>query len=169
MERPYLKIKLLRDDATMPSKRDEDAGYDLYCAWEEDFFVFNVGDLKLFPTKLSLEFPQDWVFYIAERGSTGTKGISRRCGVIDSGFRGELFVALNNTSNKPIVFYSEEGEKLDEFLKSKNLEKENITLYPQSKAIAQGMLLYCPHVDVEQVHDLTDSQRGDGALGSSNK
>lgn len=170
MERPYFKVKKLKKDAVIPCKRDEDAGFDLYGLFEDDFEIFMPGDIKLIPTGISIEFPNDWVFYVAERGSTGSKGISRRCGVIDSGYRGELFVATNNTSNKPVIFSKyTEGEILDNFLKENGFEKDSITIYPQNKAIAQGMLLYCPHVEVEEVYELTNSLRGDGALGSSNK
>ena len=169
MEQPFLKVKRLDKRAILPSKRDEDAGYDLYAVLDEDFFIFKPGQLHLFPTKISIEIPRDWVFYIAERGSTGSKGISKRCGVVDSGYRGEIFVALNNTSDKTVVFYREDNEKLDSFLQENSLSRDNVTLYPLSKGIAQGMLLYCPHVQVEEVHELGESVRGDGALGSSNK
>ncbi len=170
MNQPYLKVKLLDKRATLPSKRDEDAGYDLYGVFNNDFQILKPGEITLLSTKISIEIPQDWVFYIAERGSTGSKGISRRCGIIDSGYRGEIFVATNNTSNKTVIFAKRtEGEELDKFLSENNLEKENITIYPHSKGIAQGILFYCPHVVVEEVHDLSDSLRGDGALGSSGK
>lgn len=170
MDKPYLKVKLLHKEAKLPEKRDEDAGYDLYGIYENEFELMMPGDLKLIPTGISIEIPNDWVFYVAERGSTGSKGISRRCGVVDSGYRGEIFVATNNTSNKPIIFCKDvNSEELDKFLEENSLEKDKVTLYPQSKGIAQGMLLYCPHVEVEEVHDLSDSLRGDGALGSSQK
>lgn len=169
MERPFLKVKLVKAGATLPSKRDEDAGFDLYGLFVEDFFTLKPGDIKMCSTGISVEFPKDWVFYIAERGSTGSKGISRRCGVVDSGFRGEIFVPLNNTSNKSVVFFRYDDEKLDKYLEENNLKKEEIVLYPISKAIAQGMLLYCPHVEIEEVHDLSDSLRGEGSIGSSGK
>jgi len=51
--------------------------------------------------------------------------------------------------------------------KLKNMKK--FIIYPQSKAVAQGFLLYCPHVEVEETEELSDSQRGDGTLGSSGK
>lgn len=168
MEQPFFKVKRLSKEARLPEKRDEDAGYDLYAVIEEDCKLLNPGDLFMFPTKISIEIPKNWVFYVAERGSTGSKGISRRCGVIDSGYRGEVFVAINNTSNKPVVFFNDES-KVDVFLQENNLEKEKVTLYPLTKGIAQAMLLYCPHVEVEEVHGLSDSLRGDGVLGSSNK
>ncbi len=163
-----MKIKKLKEEAIIPSKREEDAGYDFYSIFEEDFKLFMPGEIFLAPTGLAFEIPKDWVLYVAERGSTGSKGISRRCGIVDSGYRGELFVALNNTSKKPVLFYKDEWG-IDAFLQSQDLDREKVTLYPQKKAIAQGLLLYCPHVEIEVVEELSDSQRGEGALGSSKK
>lgn len=170
MEKPFFKVKKLRDTAIIPSKREEDAAYDIYCDIEDDFKIINPGDLFMAPTGIAVEIPKNWVFYVAERGSSGSKGLSKRCGVIDSGYRGEVFVVLNNTSNKPIILSRYEDEKLDSFLNENNLEKENCTIYPLSKGIGQAMILYVPHIEVEVVDELDDtSERGTGALGSSGK
>lgn len=168
MNKPYLKIKKLKDAAIVPSKREEDAGFDLYGVFDKEVVVLKSGEIYLIPTGLAMELPKDWVFYIAERGSTGSKGIAKRAGIVDSGYRGEVFVATSNVSNKTVLF-AKYPEKMDEFLKQNNLKAEQVTIYPQSKAIAQGLLLYCPHVVVEVVSELSSSERGTGALGSSKK
>ncbi len=165
----YFKVKKLDSRAIVPSKREEDAGYDLYAIFDEDIKILKRGEIWLAPTGISMQFPINWVFYLAERGSTGSKGISRRCGVVDSGFRGELKVALNNTSLKDIVFIKS-GINIQETFRLHNIAEEKVTIYPQEKAIAQGMLLYAPHVEVEEVEELDDnSQRGTSMLGASGK
>lgn len=169
MEQLYFKVKKLKTGAKVPSKRPEDAGYDIYGVFEENFKLFMPGEIFMAPTGIAIEIPQGWVFYVAERGSTGSKGISRRCGVIDSGYRGEIFIALNNTSAKPVIFAKEDGPNLADFLEENNLLHDDVTIYPQSKAIAQAMLLQVPHVEVEEVEELGTSERGEGALGSSGK
>jgi dUTP pyrophosphatase len=169
MKKPYFKIKLLNKQAFLPSKRDEDAGFDLYAIHEEDFFLLKPGGIHMFTTGISIEIPKDWVFSIYERSSTGTKGIATRCGIIDSGFRGEIFIPINNTANKPIIFAKHEDYKLDLFLAKNELTKENVVIYPTTKAIAQGMLLYSPHIEIKEVEELNDSERGDGAIGSTGK
>lgn len=171
MSAPYLKVKKLKDNAVIPSKREEDAGFDLYGVFEENFQILMPNELAMISTGLAVEIPKDWVLYVAERGSTGSKGIAKRCGVIDSGYRGEVFVIINNTSNKPTVFAKKiEGPEIANFLEEKGLLLDNVTIYPQDKAIAQAMLMYVPHVKVEEVKELDNkSERGDGALGSSNK
>ena len=170
MEKPYLKVKLLNDRAFLPSKRDEDASFDLYAIHEQDFNILYPGDIQLMKTGIAIEIPKNWVFYIVERSSTGSKGIAKRSGVIDSGYRGEIFVPINNTTNKPIIFAKCDDEKLDYFLGEKGLKKDNVVIYPTEKAIAQGMLLYSPHVEPEEVDDLDmGSERSDGCLGSTEK
>lgn len=170
IKKPYLKVKLLNNRAFLPSKRDEDASFDLYAIHDNDFLILNPGDIEMFKTGIAIEVPKDWLFYIAERSSTGTKGLATRCGIIDSGYRGEIFIPINNTSNKPIVFTNhKDDEKMDIFLRKNKLKIEDVVIYPKTKAIAQGMLIYSPHVCVQEVKELSESERGDGALGSTKK
>ncbi len=170
MNKPYLKVKLLNNRAFLPSKRYEDSCFDLYAIHEKDFFILYPGDIELMKTGIAIEIPQDWVFYIVERSSTGSKGIAKRSGIIDSGYRGEIFIPINNTSNKPIIFARHNDEKLSLFLRENNLKKEETVIYPMTKAVAQGMLLYSPHVKVEEVDELSlESERGEGSMGSTGK
>jgi dUTP pyrophosphatase len=170
MEKPFLKVKKFKESAIIPSKRKEDAAYDLYGIFDEDFVLLKKSEIKMISTGIGIQIPADWVFYIGERGSTGSKGIARRCGIVDSGYRGEVFIPLNNTSNKDIIFSKHEGASLAVYCEENNIDEMNVTIYPQSKAIAQAMILYCPHIEVEEVTDLSDdSERGSGSLGSSNK
>ena len=170
LEKVYLKVKKLNKNAILPNKRDEDAGYDLYGVFDEDPKFLFPGEIYLVPLGISTEFPKDYVFYIVERSGSGSKGISTRAGVIDSGYRGEIKTPLNNTTNKLIIFSnkSEEEIKLNFSDKIKGYENKLI-IYPQNKGIAQGLLLYCPHVVIEEVLDLKDSIRGVGGFGSSGK
>lgn len=170
MDQLYFKVKVLREGAKVPSKREEDAAYDIYGLPEDEFVLLRPGDLYLMPTGFAMEIPKHWVLYIAERGSSGSKGFAKRCGVVDSGYRGEVFVVLNNTSNKPIVYAKEESESYNKFLEENNLTKEEVVFYPHKKGIAQGMLLPVGHTEVEVVQELDDtSERGEGKLGSSGK
>lgn len=164
----FCNIKKLDPRAVIPTKREEDAGYDLYALFDEDLKILKPGEIWLAPSGISMEFPIGYVFFLAERGSTGSKGLSRRAGVVDSGYRGELKIALNNTSNKTIVF-THSGHNEDEVLKNLQMSRSDVTFYPQGKAVAQGMFLQEFHVEFNEVEELSNSQRGDGALGSSGK
>lgn len=170
MERPFLKVKKLSERAILPSKRDEDAGYDLYGLFDEDPKFLYPGEIYMVPLGISTEFPKDYVLYVVERSGSGSKGISTRAGVIDSGYRGEIKTPLNNTSDKLIVFTNLSEEEIRENYKDKIEGYENkLVVYPQSKGIAQAMLLYCPHVEIEEVYELGESIRMEGGFGSSGK
>lgn len=166
---PYLRVKRLHSSAIIPTKREEDAGFDLYAIYEEEYKILNSQEIWLAPTGISIEFSKNWVFLLHERSSTGVKGIARRAGVIDSGYRGEIKVAIQNLTSKFLIFKSNVISE-EEVLQKEQLNKDGVLFYPQEKAIAQGILMYSPHVEVEEVDELDlNSQRKDGGFGSSQK
>lgn len=166
-----VKFAKVRPDAIIPSKRDEDMGFDIYACFDEDYMVIRPHETKLIPTGIASACDPEYGFIVFERGSTGSKGIARRCGVIDSGYRNEWFIGLTNTTNK-IMFISKlsEQETYNDFYGDVMLES---FVYPYSKAIAQALVTPVPKVKVEELAygalQEIKSERGMGALGSSNK
>ncbi|NCC00442.1 MAG: dUTP pyrophosphatase [Clostridia bacterium] len=181
----------VKDGAKVPTKREEDAGYDIYACFEEDAMVIPVNAIKMIPTGIASAFPSGYVMLLEERGSTGTKGLSRRAGVIDSGFRDEWQVVINNTSNSHIIISKLSLEELiekykhneddrawflsingDNIIMFKNGES-SVTIYPYEKAIAQALFLPLAQADSKTVpYDelkAMTSERGMGMLGSSEK
>lgn len=160
------------DNAIIPSKRDEDGGYDLYSCFDEDCIVIYPHDTHLIPTGIATAFSKDWVAIIKERGSTGSKNITVHCGVIDSGFRNQWFVCLGNDNSFPIII-SKKDAQIEELVEHYNEEYGGCLVYPYEKAIAQFIMVSVPQLNaVEIPYDqlLTfTSERGMGALGSSNK
>lgn len=160
------KIFWARDNETVkiPTKREEDAGWDIYANFEEDMWVIQPHTTVMIPTNLRSAFSPKWVAILKERGSTGTKGIAQRCGVIDSGFRNAWMIPITNTTDKPIVILKKdvEVEGLDE-----------VVVYPYEKAIAQAIFVEVPKLQSEEisVEELLNikSERGEGMLGSSKK
>ena len=92
----------LHPAARIPTKRVEDAGYDLYSVLNHAVCL-SPGETRLIPTGICSSFSSDYVAVVKERGSTGSKGLGVRAGIIDSGYRGEWFVALTNHNSKPLV------------------------------------------------------------------
>lgn len=153
--------------AIIPSKREEDAGYDIYACFEEDKIVINTHETVMIPTGIASAFSPSFVAILKERGSTGTKGIGQRAGIIDSGYRGEWLVPLTNHNNDVLII-------------AKNPEKEasrntgnSVIIYPASKAICQALFLPLPSLISEEIgyDELLEvaSERGNGRLGSSGK
>jgi dUTP pyrophosphatase len=166
-----VKFAKVRPNAIIPSKRDEDMGFDIYACFDEDYIVISPHETKLIPTGIASACNPKYGFLVFERGSTGSKGIARRCGVIDSGYRNEWFVGLTNTTNK-VMFISKlsERETYDRYYG--DIMPESF-VYPYSKAIVQALIAPVPKTEVEELpYDKLKeikSERGMGALGSSNK
>lgn len=161
---PTLLFAKVRPDAIIPSKNDEDAGYDIYANFEEDEIIIEPNSIKLIPTGIASCVSDDFALVGRERGSTGVLGMSLRSAVIDSGYRGEIFIPINNTSSDNISI----SKKYEELT-----VKDGTVYYPYNKAIAQLLLVPVPKVNVKEIpyEELKSvpSKRGTGALGSSNK
>lgn len=153
----------VREGAIIPSKKHEDGCYDVYACFDEESVIIKPGEVKMIPTGIASACTPKYRFGIRERGSTGIKCMSKRAGQIDSGYRGEWFIPINNTGNKTIVI-------------TKNSELQSspdIIIYPYGKAIAQVALEEVPNVDVQEMPYsdliLIESERGTGKLGDSGK
>lgn len=192
-----VKFAKIRPSAIIPSKRDEDMGFDIYACFDEDYIFLQPGETKLIPTGIASTCDSDYGFVLRERGSTGSKGIALRCGVIDSGYRNEWFVCLTNTNRYKSLFITKlsiedtikqfgvdwstkihiPANKIAQDMLKQEAERMAIAsrdiFYPYSKAIAQALVVPVPKVEVEEIsyEELKEikSERGMGALGSSGK
>lgn len=156
----------VRPDAVIPTKRDEDAGYDIYANFSENELIISPFSTELVPTGIASRLSENLYFQIEERGSTGSKGIKKSAGVIDGNYNGEWFVAITNCNNKPLVITKEE-ESFTKYL------EEDYIVYPYSKAIAQAVLHTVPVATTQEITyeelKALPTNRGNGALGSSGK
>ncbi len=162
-----------RPDAIIPSRSHGNAGFDIYDVLPSELkgcMLVNPHETKLIPTGIKSIIPDGYYVQIEERGSTGSKGIKYSAGVIDSSYRGEWFLAVTNTNDKPVVFYKEE------FYTDSTLIDiyKNCILYPLNKAIFQGVI-HSTHDEIKLEEAPLDviendiTERGEGKLGSSGK
>jgi len=189
----FAKVK---SDAIIPTKEKENAGYDIYACFDEDYLIIPPHTTKLIPTGIASAISDKYYLGVAERGSTGKIGMKYGAGIIDSGYRGEIFIALTNTNNVDILISKLSREELEEYYGEKygdytimrNSENDNAIylenydefynktciIYPYSKAIAQ-LIVHEVHNEVEpkevSYEELRSipSKRGNGSLGSSGK
>lgn len=93
-----VRIKKLHQDAQLPKKHNTyDAAFDLYSIEEA---VFAPRQTKIVHTGLSMEIPLGYFGKIETRSSMASNGMFITGGVIDSGYRGEIMVILNNFSSQ---------------------------------------------------------------------
>lgn len=158
----WAKVKA---DAKLPVKRLEDAGYDLYPCFEEPYILIEPHTCELIPLGVASAFSHKRVVLLKERGSTGTKNIAQRSGVIDSGFRGEYMCPVSNLNDVPLVIAKAHVEK--------EMLPKTAVIYPYEKAICQALILTLPEMDAQEVsyEALLEmkSERMEGKLGSSGK
>ena len=156
-------------NAKMPTKRDEDAGFDIYSDSAEDI-ILKPNETKFFSTGLRSAFPSNFWIEIKERGSTGAVGLSVRSGVIDSGYRGEWKIMLTNVNKYPVIF-SHSVDKVT-YVKGKVFKnKVKKVIYPLSKAIAQAVVIPLPHIECRpwDYSKIEVSERGETGWGASGK
>ena len=160
-----IKFAKVHPNAIIPSKRLEDGAFDIYACFEEEHIVIKPHETKMIPTGIASVFSSDYVAMLKERGSTGTKGIGQRCGVVDSGYRGQWFCPITNHNDVPLIITKSE-EVCD-------IATDLAIVYPYTKAIAQCMMVAVPKLTIEEItyeELLThESERGTGCLGSSKK
>lgn len=171
--RPFnLYFAKTHENAVIPTKNTEDAGYDIYPLLNNDdnYFVLPGQILKL-PTGIACALHKSKCLILKERSSTGLKGIGVTGGVIDSGYRGAFSVPIVNNSDKILVIASQ--NYIDNIL-SKTPDANNIFMFhPKEKAIAQALVVEVPvmetiEIDYETLKNIP-SKRGLGDFGSSGK
>lgn len=165
------------DLGIIPSKRPEDAGFDIYSCI--DSYLLMPGEKHLFPTGIAAAAEPGWWLLAFDRGSTGSKGIHTHCGIIDNGYRGEIFICLCNDNSYPVKFCRDtmkiEYNHMDFYYDRDGKEQIGpILYYPLSKAIAQIIPIPQPQVESteateEEWEAMSNTERGDSKLGASGK
>lgn len=162
-----VKFAKIREGAIIPSKRDEDAGFDIFPCFDEDFILIKPNTTVKIPTGICSAFDKDYVCIMKERGSTGSKGIGQRSGVVDSGYRGEWLVPITNHTNQDMIIYKE--NEMPTFFDT----HVNLIKIPYSKAICQAIFIPIPEIEVEEyAYDeiqAIGSKRGEDGFGSTDK
>jgi dUTP pyrophosphatase len=123
-----------------------DAGYDLRAAID-DPVVVSPGEVKLIPVGFSCALPEGCELQIRPRSGLALKNyisVLNTPGTIDSNYRGPVGVLLYNFG------------------------KYDYTVHPFDR-IAQGIVCKLPEVNVVEVSELEDTDRGEGGFGSTGK
>lgn len=159
-----IKFAKVKPNGIIPTKRYEDGCFDLYLCFEEESIVIPPHTVKLLPTGIASAFSPEYRIAFRERGTNTKSNLKVSAGQIDSGFRGEYFVAVHNDNNIPV----EITKTITDFEKS-----EDFIRVPYTKAICQFAVEKVPQVEIQAVsyEELLEikSERGTGQIGSSGK
>lgn len=99
---------------------------------------------QLIPTGIHVECPEGYWIAVEARSSTSKKLAIVPKGVIDEGYRGEIFAQIINVGKEPIII--NHGDRLVQLIIRKN---------------------YTRNTDIVEVDELSESERGDSGFGST--
>lgn len=167
-----LKVKKLDEKAVIPSyAKPGDAGLDLTAT-----SVKRENERIVYGTGLAIEIPKGYVGLIFPRSSINKYDLrlTNCVGVIDSGYRGEIKFVFENDSMQPRrelsnavkkAIWDEQTQDVKEIEASEYIKK----LYSVGDRIGQLIVMPYPEVQVEEVEELSNSDRGKGGFGSSGR
>ncbi|MDQ3671532.1 MAG: dUTP diphosphatase [Actinomycetota bacterium] len=139
-----LSIERLRDDARLPDRAyGDDAGLDLATCERVEL---GPGERAVVSTGLAVAIPRGHAGFVQPRSGLAAKhgiAVVNSPGLIDAGYRGEVRVVLLNTDRNR-TFTAEVGDR-----------------------IAQLVILAVPEVEIAEVDELPESERGARGFGSS--
>ncbi len=137
-----VNVKKLHPNAVIPKySKDGDAGMDLTITREIENTTFSVS----YGFGIAMEIPKGYVGLVFPRSSVRNQDLilSNCVGVIDSGYRGEIQATFKKTNGLDSLKYNV-GERG-----------------------AQIMIIPYPQVKMNEVTELSTTERGDGGFGST--
>ncbi|PFC97703.1 dUTP diphosphatase [Bacillus cereus] len=141
-----VKIKRVKDVELPKYAKPGDSGFDLVAA--EDTIIWP-GETKVVQTGLAFEIPPGYELQVRPRsGMTRNTKLRVVLGTVDSGYRGEVGVLVDN-NERPISLN----------MKAHVIEK--------GTRIAQGVIAPVVTAHFVEVDELSKSDRGTGGFGST--
>lgn len=160
-----VKIKRLSNDAVIPKyAKQGDSGFDLVAT--EDV-VIAPGETKVVPTGLAFDIPDFWEIQVRPRSGVTTKTTLRvQLGTIDSGYKGEVGVIVDNISRDN---WSNAARALNNSYveKTRGLVPSGSYIIRRGDRIAQGVIAPVIKGIFEETDHLSESERGEGGFGST--
>lgn len=141
-----IKVKKLYKDVVLPEyKTSGAAAFDFESMID---IIINPNETKIIPTGLAFEIPDGYELQVRPRSGLSAKTklrVSNSPGTIDSDYRGEVCIILDNIS-------SEESYTIN-----------------KGERIAQGVISKVEKITFEEVKNLSETERGEAGFGSTGK
>ena len=145
MNKFKLKVQKIHSEAIIPNYAHKgDAGLDLYSVEE---VKINPSETALIKTGIKIELPPQTEAQVRPRSGLALKNgitVLNTPGTIDEGYRGEIGIILINHGKE--MFVVEKGMK-----------------------IAQMVVKPVWYVEVDEVEELSETERAEGGFGSTGK
>ena len=141
-----VKYKKLYEDSIEPMRGTEySAGFDLHAHVGDEAVGVPIGETVMIGSGISIAIPNGFFGAVFARSGLSTKKGLRpaNCvGVIDSDYRGEIYIPIYNDSDQ--WQYINDGDR-----------------------VAQLIIIPYYKVNLEEVDDLDNTERGNGGFGST--
>ena len=140
-----LKFKKLHSFAIIPEyKTKGSAGFDFHVLYP---VMILPGEFDLLPSGLAVEVPLGFEMQVRQRSGLSIKFrnyLANATGTVDSDYRGEIKFPIVNNTNEIMTFEREDR-------------------------ILQGIIAPVHQFEIEEVDELSDTDRGKGGFGSTGK
>lgn len=138
-----INFKKIMPNAVIPAyAKDGDAGLDLTAVTYHRNYDYNFVE---YDTGIAVEIPKGFVGLVYPRSSISKTphSLANSVGVIDSGYRGTIKLRMRTDDSR------EDAE------------------YTYGDKIGQLIIMPIPQVELTEVDELSDTERGDGGFGST--
>lgn len=141
-----IKFKRLNHgiDLPLPSRATpSSSGMDIRSAMD---LTIAPNNARMIPTGFAVELPKGYELQVRSRSGLAAQGlfVTNSPGTVDADYRGEICVLLHNLTRSPVDI--SRGDR-----------------------IAQLVFAQVPSFTVEEVEELSDTERGEGGFGSTGK
>lgn len=165
-----VKVRKLHPDAVIPRyAKPGDSGFDLVAV--EDVIIAP-GETELVPTGLAFEIPEGYEMQIRPRSGVSFNTflrIANTPGTIDSGFRGEVKIIVDNIAPLSVLWHdplSIEDEYID-VGGDEYKHRAGTYIIRKGDRIAQGVIAPVMRAEFTEVAELSETERGTGGFGST--
>jgi dUTP pyrophosphatase len=143
--RPPVPVRWTGDPECAPRRHyDGDAGWDLIVAKPARIPIGGFYDVSM---GIQIELPHGaWALVTGRSSALRKRGLLVSNGIIDNGYRGDIFAGCQNLSDKVVEI--EPGERIAQLI---------------------PFMLEAPRMVLEQVDELTPTDRGTNGFGSTGK
>lgn len=148
-EKVVLKVKRSEDAKRFPLIKEAkygDVGYDLPACLPNGPITIEPQTRGIIHTGIHLEIPDGFWASIEARSSTSKSLLICPKGVIDEGYRGELFAVLINVGKEPVTI--NDGDRYVQLIMHERVSK---------------------FIEIEEVNELSPSERGADGFGSTGR
>ena len=152
-----IKVKKLVPGAVMPTRAHAtDAGFDLVAVSR----TVDDDGAAVYGTGLAFEIPEGYVGLVFPRSSIARNDLtlSNCVGVVDAGYRGEVMAKFKPSLRFERLPHGALGAAM-----------RCVETYDIGERIAQLVVMKLPDVQLVEVEELSESERGSGGYGSSGK